>query len=102
MLCIIKPNILNRFLMNSILHLSLYQVLTFGTMGLSQTPFQVHHQVYSFILFLLEHRGCRDNGEKNTDCVFCNMWASLRWAAPKIISYFILDSLPSSFSRSEG
>ena len=45
----------------------------------------VQHQVSSFILFLLEHRGCNHNGEKNINGMFCNIGAFLQWAALKII-----------------
>ena len=54
-------------------------------MGLSQTSYQMQHKVSSFILFLLEHRGCNDNGEKNINGLFCNIGALLQWAALKII-----------------
>ena len=54
-------------------------------MGLSQTSYQMQHQVSSFILFLLEHRGCNDNGEKDINGMFCNIGAFLKWVALKII-----------------
>ena len=50
-------------------------------MGLSQTSYQMQHKVSSFILFLLEHRGCNDNGEKTINGMFCNIGAFLQWAA---------------------
>ena len=63
-------------------------------MGLSQTSYQMQHQVSSFILFLLEHRGCNDNEEKDINGMFCNIGAFFKWVALKIIISFWIALLP--------